>query len=106
MPTNPVIDHIDYNNTTYDIKDTTSGYISGGTNSSSNVNITPSTTSITIPAKLKFERDATDTKQLNISWDGSDSTVSGVWIGVTSAIAGAQTFTGTNNIQSAGSNTF
>lgn len=27
MPTNPVIDHIDYNNTTYDIKDTTSGYI-------------------------------------------------------------------------------
>lgn len=26
MPTNPVIDHIDYNNITYDIKDTTSGY--------------------------------------------------------------------------------
>ena len=72
MP-NPVIDHVDYNNTTYDIKDTTSGYITGGTNSSSTVTITPTTTNIyeitnvgSTPT-LTFAQDTTDSKQLNIT---------------------------------------
>ena len=101
---------------TYDIKDKTSGYITGGTNSASSVTITPSTTSVysitgvgSTPS-LTFTQDTVDTKNLIIGWSaGSVPTrdqVSNLWNGVTSATAGAQTFTGTNNIQSAGGNTF
>ena len=91
-------------------------FITGGANSASSVSITPSTTSVysmssdgTAPT-LTFAKDTTDAKQLNISWSAgsmpSRSQVTGLWNGYTSATAGAQTFTGTNNIQSAGGNTF
>ena len=127
------------------------GYITGGTNSSSNVTIntttdtiykvtssgsvsngsaasfTQGTDSYTAPI-LTFTPNSGTTGNLGISWttgsftQGTDSftantptsvtlpTVSStpttVLTGITSAVAGAQTFTGTNNIQSAGANEF
>ena len=92
------------------------GFITGGSNSSSAVTIVPTTDTVysvssigTLPA-LSFAKDTTDTLQLNISW--SQGTLPAtpvsktVWTGYSSATAGAQSFTGTNNIQSVGGNTF
>ena len=108
----PVIDKINYNGTTYDL----GGGISGGSNSPSDVEITPTTTSVysitgvgSVPT-LTFSQDSTDTKQLNISWDAgavpTRSQVTGLWNGYTSAVAAAQVFTGSNSVQSVGDNTF
>jgi len=91
-------------------------FITGGSNSSSAVTIVPTTTSVysitglgSTPS-LTFAKDTTDTKQLNITWSAgstpSREQVNNLWNGYSSATAGAQSFTGTNNIQSVGGNTF
>ena len=85
--------------------------LTGGSNASSAVTITPSTTdvysmtsagSVTLPT-LTFAMDTTDTKKLKITFGQGSVTLPGrssvikAWTGYTSATAAAQTFTGSSN---------